>query len=136
MMHYKGYVGKVEFDADAKILHGEVVGIRDVVTFQADSVKELENAFQASVDDYLAFCSERGEQPERPHSGKFVVRTDSALHRDLTRLARMKGASLNTLIVEYLSRAVAEARPRTKAASSRLPAKSRSKSKRSIRTPG
>jgi predicted HicB family RNase H-like nuclease len=62
-MKYKSYVGKVEFDDDAGIFHGEVVGTRDVVTFQGESVAELRTAFQASIDDYLAFCSERGEEP-------------------------------------------------------------------------
>ena len=64
-MQYKGYIGKVEFDSDARILNGEVVGIRDVVTFQGQSVVEVEKAFQESVDEYIAFCTERGEQPEK-----------------------------------------------------------------------
>jgi predicted HicB family RNase H-like nuclease len=63
MMRYKGYVGKVEFDAEAGVLHGEVLGIRDVVTFQGSSVEEVEQAFRESVDDYLAFCRQRGEEP-------------------------------------------------------------------------
>jgi predicted HicB family RNase H-like nuclease len=62
MMEYKGYTGKVEFDAEAEILHGEVVGIRDVVTFQGRSVKEIEKAFRDSVDDYLDFCRELREE--------------------------------------------------------------------------
>ena len=66
---YKGYIGKVAFDADARLFHGEVVGIRDVVTFQGQSVTELEAAFKASVDDYLAFCRDRGEEPDKPCSG-------------------------------------------------------------------
>ena len=55
-MKYKGYQGHVTYDDDAKIFHGEVVGLRDVITFQGDSVKELEHAFKDSIDEYLAFC--------------------------------------------------------------------------------
>jgi len=65
-MRYKGYAGHVLFDADASILHGEVLGIGDVVTFQGDSVAEVEKAFRDSVDDYLAFCMGRGQPPEKP----------------------------------------------------------------------
>ena len=61
MMEYKGYIGKVEFDDQAGIFHGEVVNTRDVITFQGESVAELKKAFRESVDDYLAFCKERGE---------------------------------------------------------------------------
>ena len=57
-MKYKGYTGHVMFDDEAEIFHGEVLGIRDVVTFQGKSVKELEKAFRDSVDDYLEFCAE------------------------------------------------------------------------------
>ena len=38
VMEYKGYVGKVEFDDDAEIFHGEVLDTRDVITFQGKSV--------------------------------------------------------------------------------------------------
>ena len=64
MMEYKGYVGKVEFDDEASIFHGEVINTRDVITFQGTSVAELEQGFRDSVDDYLAFCSDRGEAPD------------------------------------------------------------------------
>ena len=103
MMTYKGYAGKVEFDDDAKILHGEVLGIRDVVTFQAESSSEIELAFHDSVDDYLALCKERGEQPGKPFSGQFLVRVDSQLHRHLTIIAQMSGKSLNTVVAEFLA---------------------------------
>jgi predicted HicB family RNase H-like nuclease len=66
MREYRGYRGRVEFDAEAKIFHGEVVGTRDVITFQGVSLEELAAAFRVSVDDYLEFCAERGEKPDRP----------------------------------------------------------------------
>ena len=68
MMEYQGYLGKVEFDAEAELFHGEVINTRDVITFQGKSVQELKSAFRESVDDYLAFCSERGEKPDKPIS--------------------------------------------------------------------
>lgn len=66
MMTYKGYIGHVTYDDEAKLLHGEVINIRDVVTFQGQSVDELEQAFHDSVDDYLEMCVERGEAPDKP----------------------------------------------------------------------
>ena len=67
-MEYKGYIGKVKFDDEAGIIHGEVINIRDVITFHGASVTELKKGFQISVDDYLAFCRERGESPDKPFS--------------------------------------------------------------------
>jgi predicted HicB family RNase H-like nuclease len=77
MMEYKGYIGKVEFDDEAGILNGEVLNIRDVITFEGTSVEEIYQPFRDSVDDYLDFCARRGESPEKPFSGKFVARLPS-----------------------------------------------------------
>ena len=66
MMSYKGYEAVIEFDDEAELFHGEVINLRDVITFQGASVTELKDALKDSVEDYLAFCKERGEEPEKP----------------------------------------------------------------------
>jgi predicted HicB family RNase H-like nuclease len=66
MMVYKDYHGTVTYDDEAEIFHGEVMDLRDVVTFQGRSVEEPKIAFRESVDDYLEFCQERGEEPDKP----------------------------------------------------------------------
>jgi len=106
-MEYKGYIGKVEFDDDADIFHGEVINLRDVITFQGDSVEEIRQAFRDSVDDYLAFCAERNEEPEKPFSGKFVVRIPPDLHRKIYTQAKSSNKSLNKLVSEVLEAYVA-----------------------------
>jgi len=108
MMEYKGYVGEVKFDDEARILHGEVIGIRDVVTFEGESVAEIDRAFRESVDDYLDFCRQRGEDPDRPCSGKFVVRVSPDLHRRLSMQASAEHKSLNTVVEQCLARQVCE----------------------------
>lgn len=111
MLKYKDYIGRVEFDAEAGILHGEVVGIRDVVSFEGNSVAEIEQAFRHSVDDYLAFCEKTGEPPNHPCSGNFALRIDSELHRKANMLALASGKSLNAWVAECLDRAVAQELP-------------------------
>ncbi|MEX2170771.1 MAG: type II toxin-antitoxin system HicB family antitoxin [Pirellulales bacterium] len=107
MLEHKGYLGKVELDDKAGVFHGEVAGIRDVVTFQGQSVADLRRAFRDSVDDYLAFCAERGEEAEKPCSGRFVVRITPELHRRVNMLAAASGKSLNALVAECLNRQLA-----------------------------
>lgn len=65
-MDYKGYEAIVNYDEEAKIFSGEVINTKDVITFQGESVSELEKAFQDSVDDYLEFCESRNEESEKP----------------------------------------------------------------------
>jgi predicted HicB family RNase H-like nuclease len=114
MMEYKGYVGKVEFDDEAGIFHGEVVNTRDVITFQGTSATELTKAFRASVDDYLAFCAKRGEEPEKPYSGQFVTRVSPDLHRKASIAATYSGKSLNAWVAEQLEKGVQVFRPASK----------------------
>ena len=106
MMEYKGYFGKVVFYDEANIFHGEVINLRDVVTFQGKTVEELRKAFHESVDDYLDFCAVREEEPEKPYSGKFVVRVDPELHKIISIQARKNGKSLNSWIYDTLSKIV------------------------------
>ncbi len=54
-----------------------------MIEYKGESVDELRKAFTDSVEDYLEFCSERGEEPEKPYSGKFLVRVGPELHKTL-----------------------------------------------------
>jgi predicted HicB family RNase H-like nuclease len=110
MMTYKGYEATVEYDEDAEIFHGEVINLRDVITFQGRSVSELKKAFAGSVEDYLAFCKERGEDPEKPFSGLFVVRAKPSLHKAMVSAAKRARMSLNKWVTSTLERAVSRQR--------------------------
>ena len=106
MMEYKGYIGKVEIDEEAGILYGEVINVRDVITFEGKSVEEIQTAFRESVDDYLAFCAKRKESPEKPFSGKFVLRLPAELHRKAYIQAKLEDKSLNGWVTEVLQTAL------------------------------
>ena len=69
-IEYQGYQGTAVFDDEFGIFHGEVSGIRDVITFQGRTEAELRVAFRDSIDEYLNFCAERGRLPERPGSAE------------------------------------------------------------------
>ncbi|QCI99162.1 type II toxin-antitoxin system HicB family antitoxin [Agrobacterium larrymoorei] len=105
-MHYKGYEAVIEFDEDAEIFHGEVINLRDVITFQGTSAAELKQALAESVEDYISFCKERGEEPEKPFSGQFVVRAEPRLHKAISTAARRDGVSLNKWVTSTLEKAV------------------------------
>lgn len=105
MLEHKGYTGSAEFDDENGLFHGEVLDTRDVITFQGTSVEELELAFRESVEDYLAFCRERGEEPDKPFSGRLMLRLPPELHRRIYVEARREGKSINQWITDRLERA-------------------------------
>lgn len=102
MLNYKGYVGQVGFDDEANLFHGEIVGIRDVITFQGESVTELRQAMEDSVNDYLEMCNKHKKEPEKPFSGKLILRLNSELHRKIACAALQAGKSINKWIAEIL----------------------------------
>jgi predicted HicB family RNase H-like nuclease len=103
MLEYKGYTGLIE--PDDGVFSGRVIGLRDVVTFEGTTYSEVEQAFRASVDDYLTFCAERGEQPDRPYSGKIPLRVEPDIHRRAATRARAAGINLNQWIAKQIEAA-------------------------------
>ena len=102
-MKYKNYEASVKFDEEIEISYGEVINPRDVITFQGSSVEELKKAFEDSAEDYLEFCRNRNEEPDKPFSGSVVLQISPELHHQLYRKAKLKGKSLNSLIEESLT---------------------------------
>ena len=102
MMEYKNYIGNVEYDAEARIFHGEVLNTKDVITFQGMTVDELEHAFKESIEDYLDWCLEEDVTPEKPYSGKFNLRLSPELHREVAITARKLNVSINKFVEKAL----------------------------------
>jgi predicted HicB family RNase H-like nuclease len=84
-----------------------VINTRDVITFQGENAAELKQAFHDSVEDYLEFCEQRGEAPDKPFSGQFMTRIPPQLHRQIYLAAALSGQSLNSWVKEQLQTAVA-----------------------------
>lgn len=97
---YKGYLGSIEPDVETGMLFGKLAYIRDLVTYEADTVARLEKEFRTSVDEYLISCEELGKEPNQPCKGVFNVRTGPELHREA--VIASKGRSLNAFVCEAL----------------------------------
>jgi predicted HicB family RNase H-like nuclease len=104
MLEYKGYIGTLE--AEDGVFFGRVAGLRDVITFEGSTFAEVEQAFHESIDDYLAFCAERGEPPDRPYSGRIPLRISPETHRRAAMHAQSEGLSLNQWIARRIEGAL------------------------------
>lgn len=107
-MTYKGYAARVEFDAEDRIFFGRLAGIRDIVSFQGETVNELEAAFKEAVDHYLDNCAKLGEEPNKPYSGKLTLRIPPSIHAAIATEAETSGKSLNKWVAETLDRVIHE----------------------------
>ena len=106
MLKYKNYVGVVEYDAEGRIFTGEVIGLRDMITFQGRTPEELEDSFRESIDFYLEMCARDNVLPQKPFSGRFNVRMDPELHRQLALRAAQEKVSLNEWVIHTLEESV------------------------------
>jgi predicted HicB family RNase H-like nuclease len=99
---HEGYDGSVEYSAEDRILHGRILGIRDMVTFEGTDIASLERNFAAAVNEYLSFCKEQGKEPAQPFSGTFNVRTGVELHRRAALYAEAHSEKLNNVVKQAL----------------------------------
>ena len=104
-MTYKGYISRVEFDERDDVLVGRLLGIYDIVSFHADNVAQLRSAFEEAVDDYLATCAKLGKSPEKPASGKLMLRVPPQTHSAALLAAQAAGTSLNQWAAKVLENA-------------------------------
>ncbi len=109
MLTYKSYTAELNVDVDAGLLRGQVLDIKDVVTFEGKTVEEAAQDFHRSVDEYLAFCKELGQKPDKPFSGRLLFRTSPDIHRSIYLAANKAGKSINSWIEEVVKRAAQHA---------------------------
>ena len=106
MLEYKGYTAKIDFDNKLDCFVGEVVNIKDVITFQGTTAQELKNELKHSIECYLDFCKKRNKNPAKPFSGKLLVRLSSDIHREIYTAAKHDGVSVNKWVAITLQNAI------------------------------
>ena len=101
-MTYKGYTARVEYDERDNIFVGRILGIRTLISFHGETVSQLRREFESAVKDYLAECKERSVRPEKPVSGKVLLRLPPEVHGAAMVAAQAAGKSLNQWATEVL----------------------------------
>ncbi len=104
-MTYKGYTARIDFDERDNIFVGRVLGLRAIISFHGETVSELRSEFQAAIDDFLRDCEEQGVSPEKPASGKLMLRVPPEVHGAALVAAQASGKSLNQWAAEVLKQA-------------------------------
>ncbi|WP_250435801.1 type II toxin-antitoxin system HicB family antitoxin [Caballeronia sp. ATUFL_F2_KS9A] len=112
-MTYKGYIARIDFDGRDSIFVGHVLGVDDKISFHGATVDELKSDFHAAVDHYLTDCEQSGRKPQKPASGKLMLRIDPEVHARVSIAAAVAGESVNQWSEEALARAASEVLERT-----------------------
>ncbi len=105
-MTYKGYTGTVEFHAEDEVFFGKIAGIRDLVSFEGDTVAKLKKAFKEAVEDYIETCRILKKDPDKAYKGSFNVRVKPSVHRMAAARSAELNLSLNQFVEGVLEREV------------------------------
>lgn len=107
VMKHKGYTAVIHYSDEDEVFYGKAEGIRDLISFEGRSVKELKKAFRESIDEYLEDCEREGKRPDKPYKGSFNVRVTPELHSRIALTATKRGITLNQLVKSALEKEVA-----------------------------
>jgi predicted HicB family RNase H-like nuclease len=113
-MNYEGYTARVEYDERDDIFVGRVLGLRSIISFHGETVAQLRQELVAAISDYLADCAEQGTTPEKPASGKLLLRVSPDVHGKALIQAQAMGKSLNQWATEAIEHALLDAKGRTR----------------------
>ena len=107
-MKYKGYTALIEFSNEDGCLIGKVLGIRDVIVFDGNTVEEIRTTFQGMIDHYLEACAKAGREPNKPVP-EVMVPVSSALYAEIVKKAEYDGVPVHTLMETALQKLVQHA---------------------------
>lgn len=105
-MTHKGYAARIQYSDEDQCFVGHIAGIKDVIGFHGESVRELRAAFEEAVDDYLETCAKLNRSPQKPYSGKLMLRIPPDIHAAVAIAAQVNGKSINQWAAEKFADAV------------------------------
>ena len=111
LLRYKGFMGTAEMSEEDDVFFGKVIGIRDLISYEGATVKELKKDFKGAVDDYIDLCKRHNKPIQKSMTGNFNVRINPELHQLVSRTAAEKGISLNKVVQEAIQSYVQEEEP-------------------------
>lgn len=108
LLRYKGFLGTVEFSDEDNVLFGKVIGIRDHISYEGATIKDLKKDFKEAIDYQIAYCKKTNQPIHKSLTGNFNVRINPELHQQVARASTEKGISLNKYVQEAIQSYVQE----------------------------
>jgi predicted HicB family RNase H-like nuclease len=105
-LHYKGYVGVVEFSEEDGVFHGKVLGIQPLISFEGDTVDSITEDFHSSVNEYILFCKSKGIRPEKTHMNTISIKLGPALYHKASLYAQKRGIKLTTFVEDVIRQTI------------------------------
>jgi len=102
-LEHKGYRGTIEYSLEDNLLFGKVIGIRDLISYEGESLSKLQEDFAGAIDDYLIWCEQDGVEPAKPFNGclgEILISPD--IHERLYAFSGVSNQKPGTIVEEAL----------------------------------
>jgi predicted HicB family RNase H-like nuclease len=96
-MKYKDYTALIEFSDEDGCLIGKVLGIRDVIVFEGNTVEDIRKNFHEMIDHYIMACAKANRVPNKPVS-EVMIPVPTALYAKASRKAEYDGVPVQTVM--------------------------------------
>jgi predicted HicB family RNase H-like nuclease len=103
LLDHRGFQGTIMYSAEDKVLHGRIVGVRGLISYEGESVTDLESDFRLAVDDYISDMQKEGLAP-LPIAEVVPVSFSPALHERAVRFAEEHDQQLTDVVEEAVSK--------------------------------
>lgn len=103
---YKGYTGTIVASIEDNCLHGQILFIEDIITYEGTTVDDIKTSFEEAVNRYLAYCKKTEKPANKPYSGTFNVRIGQDLHRKAAEIAYHRDITLNDFVTQSIQIAI------------------------------
>ncbi|MBR4325136.1 MAG: type II toxin-antitoxin system HicB family antitoxin [Bacteroidales bacterium] len=107
ILKYKDFIGTVNFSAEDGVFYGKIEGIKSMVSFEGETVHDLEEDFKTAVDDYIEYCQRHNITPHKSYTGKITIKITPAEHSTIAAIAKNRGISVNAFVKNAISRELA-----------------------------
>jgi predicted HicB family RNase H-like nuclease len=108
---YKGFIGSVRFAAEDRVFYGKIEGINDLITFEGETVNQLEEGFKHMVDEHIKDFKKNNLPVEKSYKGNLNICLALELHKRAAHNAALRGISINQYINEALRNALQALEP-------------------------
>ena len=106
-MRYRGYLARIDYDDADGVFIGNVLGLSESISFVGGSAAELRGDFEFAINHYLAACKAAGIAPQKPASGKILLRLPAHSHAAMQIAAKAQRASVNDWLVDAVEQKLA-----------------------------
>jgi len=101
-MKRRGDTARIGFDERDNMFVGRVLGPRTMISFHGETVKALRKQLDVALDEFLRDCEQHGVRPEKPASGRILLRIPPEVHGAGLVAAQAAGTSLNQRAAEVI----------------------------------